>query len=195
MALYVFEPDLWAMPEMDRSHFDFIVQSLQDLSRSLDGIGARLAIRVGELPDVFVEIARKFDFTGLYSHEETGNGFTYDLDRRVLRWARQLGIPWMQYPQNGVVRPLKSRHGWAEHWQMRMNAPITPIPTRMAIPNDFDWGRMPEGDELGLVPTQKINLQVGGESKANGTLDSFLTIRVSRVHLFILVVLSVICRG
>ncbi len=114
VALYVFEPKLWAMPEMDRSHFDFIVQSLQDLSRSLAKIGGRLAIRTGELPDVLFEIAHQFDIPRLYSHEETGNGFTYDRDRRVAKWAQQLGIPWMQYPQNGVVRPLKSRNGWAE---------------------------------------------------------------------------------
>ncbi|MFY8200467.1 MAG: hypothetical protein ACOVLE_07350, partial [Pirellula staleyi] len=59
-----------------------------------------------------------------------------------------------------------------------MNEPITPTPTRIVIPKDFDWGRMPEGDELGLVSTtKKLNLQVGGESKANETLDSFLTNR------------------
>ena len=177
VALYVFEPKLWAMPEMDRSHFDFIVQSLEDLSRNLSKIGGRLAIRVGELPDVFVDIARAFDITEVYSHEETGNGFTYDRDRRVSRWARQLGIPWRQFPQNGVVRALKSRNGWAELWQTTMNAPLTPTPTRILIPDGFDWGRMPQGEELGLALTQKINLQIGGESKANQTLDSFLTIR------------------
>ncbi len=34
VVLYVFEPELWAMPEMDRSHFDFIAQSIQDLSQT-----------------------------------------------------------------------------------------------------------------------------------------------------------------
>jgi deoxyribodipyrimidine photo-lyase len=177
VVLYVFEPKLWAMPEMDRSHFDFILESLQDLSSRLCKIGGRLAIRVGELPDVFIDIAETAQIAGLYSHEETGNGFTYDRDRRVAKWARQMGISWKQFSQNGVVRLLKNRNGWAEHWQKRMNTPIVPTPTRMVIPNDFDWGRMPQGNELGLAPTQKINLQVGGESKANETLESFLKIR------------------
>ena len=114
VVLYVFEPELWAMPEMDRSHFEFIVQSLQDISQKLANIGGRLAIRVGHFPEVFVDIARDFDITRLYSHEETGNAFTYDRDRRVSQWARRLGINWMQYSQNGVVRPLKSRNGWAD---------------------------------------------------------------------------------
>jgi deoxyribodipyrimidine photo-lyase len=76
VVLYVFEPKLWAMPEMDRVHFDFIAQSLEDLSEKLRAIGGRLAIRVGELPDVFAELTSKFDIAGLYSHEETGNQFT-----------------------------------------------------------------------------------------------------------------------
>ena len=177
VVLYAFEPKLWAMPEMDRSHFDFIAESLQDLSGRLRNIGGRLCIRVGELPEVFIDIARSSDIAALYSHEETGNGFTYDRDRRVAKWARQMGIPWKESSQNGVVRPLKNRNGWAGLWQKRMNTPVAPKPSRMLIPNDFDWGRMPNGDELGLALTRKINLQIGGESKANATLESFLHIR------------------
>ncbi|MFN9418384.1 MAG: deoxyribodipyrimidine photo-lyase, partial [Pirellula sp.] len=39
VALYVFEPQLWRMPEFDRSHFDFIVQSLRELASKLKAIG------------------------------------------------------------------------------------------------------------------------------------------------------------
>ncbi len=177
VILYVFEPKLWAMPEMDRSHFDFIVESLQDLSSRLCKIGGHLAIRVGELPEVFIDIANNADIAGLCSHEETGNGFTYERDRRVAKWARQMGIPWTQFSQNGVVRPLKNRNGWANLWQTRMNTLIASSPTRIMIPNDFDWGRIPKGEELGLAPTRKTNLQIGGEYKANATLESFLKIR------------------
>jgi len=69
VVLYVFEPKLWAMPEMDRSHFDFIVESLRDLSSRLCNVGGRLAIRVGELPEVFIDTARTANIAGPYSHE------------------------------------------------------------------------------------------------------------------------------
>ena len=177
VVMYVFEPKLWAMPEMDRVHFDFIAQSLEELSEKLRAIGGRLAIRVGELPDVFAELTSKFDIAGLYSHEETGNQFTYDRDRTVARWARHLGVTWKQYPQNGVVRPLKSRNGWAEIWHKRMTAPITPTPASMVIPSDFDWGRIPQGSDLGLSSKQSQDLQKGGQSQAVQTLQSFLTRR------------------
>ncbi len=174
VVLYVFEPKLWAMPEMDRSHFDFIVQSLQVLSRRLEAIGGRLAIRVGEIPDVFVELTRCVNIAAIYSHEETGNGFTFDRDKRVARWASEMGVPWKQYAQNGVVRPLRSRNGWAAHWETRMKSPMAQTLRRIEVPVDFDWGRIPEGDELGLEKTQKKNLQIGGELQAIETLQSFL---------------------
>jgi deoxyribodipyrimidine photo-lyase len=177
VALYVFEPQLWQMPEFDRSHFDFIVQSLRELSSKLQVIGGRLAVRVGELPNVFIEIAREYDITELHSHEETGNGFTYDRDRRVANWARSVGVRWTEYPQNGVIRLLKSRNGWAELWQKRMRTPIAAAPSRMLIPETFEWGHLPLGEEIGLEPTQKSNLQIGGESKAVELLDSFLETR------------------
>ena len=165
------------MPEMDRSHFDFIRESLEDLSRRLETIGGGLAVRVGELPEVFVDITSSFNISAIYSHEETGNGFTYDRDLRVSRWVRQLGIPWSQYPQNGVVRALKSRNGWADLWQKRMTSSVTPAPKQMKIPNDFDWGRLPEAEQLGLDASPKTGLQVGGELRAKEILDSFLTTR------------------
>ena len=177
MALYVFEPQLWRMSEFDRSHFDFIVQSLRELASKIEAIGGRLAVRVGELPNVFLEIAREYDITELHSHEETGNGFTYDRDRRVAKWARSAGVRWTEYPQNGVIRRLKSRNGWAELWQKRMRTPIATAPSCMMIPETFDWGQLPQAEAIGLSPTRKSNLQIGGESKAVELLDSFLETR------------------
>ena len=177
VVLYVFEPMLWAAPEMDRSHFDFIVQSLEELSMALAGVGGRLAIRIGELPDIFANLSNDFDIRGLYSHEETGNRFTYDRDRSVAKWARQAGVPWKEYPQNGVIRPLKSRDGWTRLWHQRMVAPIFPKPIGFVVPDHFDWGRIPRPNELGLGPNRRTKPQIGGESYAHQELDSFLKVR------------------
>lgn len=177
VVVYVFEPQLWSLPEMDRSHFDFIVQSLAALQDDLRRVGGRLAIRVGELPDVFAEIANDYNLAEIYSHEETGNAFTYTRDKRVAQWARRSRIGWKQYPQNGVVRALKNRDGWAGLWQTRMREPLAPTVPQIAIPTDFDWGRIPAAEELGLPTTTKTDLQIGGAHQATLTLETFLTQR------------------
>lgn len=180
IVMYVFEPQLWSMPEMDRSHFDFIVAALEEMSTKLNKLGGRLAIRVGELPDVFVDLAQHFDIVRLFSHEETGNGFTFERDKRVAKWAKQSGIPWVEFHQNGVVRRLKSRNGWAEIWQKRMNEALAIVPKQIITPEchqQFEWGQIPSAESLGLLESYKKQLQIGGESKAFQTLDSFLTQR------------------
>lgn len=177
VAMYVFEPSLWNTPEMDRSHFDFIVASLAELSGRLREIGGRLAVRVGEFPEVLQRIHDEFAIAGLFSHEETGNALTYQRDRRVGKWCRERLVPWTEFPQNGVVRCLSNRDGWAKLWQQRMSQPIVPTPARMVVPEGFDWGTLPSPTELGLGATEKIELQVGGQTAAEETLGDFLQTR------------------
>jgi len=47
----------------------------------------------------------------------------------------------------------------------------------MMIPETFDWGQLPQAEAIGLSPTRKSNLQIGGESKGIELLDSFLETR------------------
>jgi len=53
------------------------------------------------VPDVFEELRRRVPFRELASHEETGNALTYARDRRVAAWAREHGVAWREFPQNG----------------------------------------------------------------------------------------------
>jgi deoxyribodipyrimidine photo-lyase len=61
-------------------------------------------------------------FTHLFSHEETGPGWSYTRDLAVADWCRSQGVSWTELPQTGVVRRLRSRTGWAGRWAQRMNA-------------------------------------------------------------------------
>jgi deoxyribodipyrimidine photo-lyase len=65
----------------------------------------------------------------LRSHEETGNAWTFARDREVMRWCREHGIPWDEYPTNGVVRRLRERDGWAAARNAVMTAAPHPAPT------------------------------------------------------------------
>jgi deoxyribodipyrimidine photo-lyase len=177
VVLYVFEPSLWATPEMDRSHFDFICESLVELEATLGKIGGRLAIRVGEIPKVFEDIEQDYAIAGLYSHEETGNGLTFDRDKRVISWARERNIPWREFPQTGVIRRLKSRNGWAELWHKRMSERQAETPFRISVPFEFDWGALPSAESLGLPNSTKSDVQQGGEACAYETLQEFLNVR------------------
>ena len=129
ICLYIYEPELLAQRETDASHFQFINECLRELARSLRERGAPLHIRTGRLPDVFDEIHADHPFEALWGHQETGNGLTYDRDRRVARWARARGVEWHEFHQTGVVRRLKDRDGWSRIWSERMKISVI-VPPR-----------------------------------------------------------------
>ncbi|MEM7313178.1 MAG: FAD-binding domain-containing protein, partial [Planctomycetota bacterium] len=174
ICLYVYEPELIASPEYDASHLDFINQSLRDLEQSLEKIGGRLIYRVGNVVDVLDKLHHDYGIEAVYSHEETGNRITFDRDLAVLAWSKRLQIPVHEFVQNGVVRRLKSRDGWAARRSRFMAQPTIPAPSAIHSPTNIAAERIREPAELGLQPTTKTHLQPGGENNAIETLRSFL---------------------
>ncbi len=179
VCLYVYEPQLLCSGEFDVSHLDFINESLRELDRELRKLGGHLTLRHGSLPEVLDELHQSAKIAGLWSHQETGNAITYQRDLQVARWAQARNIPWQEFPQNGVIRRLATRDGWAERRERFLNEPPATTPSRVSVPAEVQPGRILSADELGLARTPKTALQPGGMSAASHTLQSFLTDRGS----------------
>ena len=128
LPLYVIEPDLWRQPDMSARQWAFIHETLVELRSQLAELGQPLIVRTGEMLSVLDDLAQSFDLTALWSHEETGNDWTFQRDKRVASWCRTRGIPWHQPRNHGVRRRLASRDGWAKEWDRLMSEPITPAP-------------------------------------------------------------------
>ncbi|MGB0696236.1 MAG: FAD-binding domain-containing protein [Rhodospirillaceae bacterium] len=172
LPLYGIEPALWREPDMAGRHWAFITESLQQLQADLHRQGQTLVIRVGEITDILEHFRAQGQLTALWSHEETGNGWTYDRDKKVARWCRHHGIPWQELRNHGVQRRLKSRNGWAKSWDQLMAEPITASPA--LTPLQIDPGQIPSAKDLGLAPDPCPERQRGGRRDALALLDSFL---------------------
>ncbi len=173
LPLYVVEPDLWARPDASGRHWAFAREGLLDLRRHLTGLGTPLVIRVGHPVEVFDALHRQAPITQLISHEETGNRASFDRDLAVGAWARDRGVPWLELPQTGVVRRLKSRDGWAKRWDRLMAAPESPTPAALP-PTGIEPGPIPDWPCAALAPDPCPDRQTGGRQAALDTLDSFL---------------------
>ena len=174
VALYVYEPEILNSAEFDSSHLVFINQCLASLERSLARLGGRLVTRVGRMPDVLDEIDQALGIEAIWSHQETGNAITFARDRRVARWAARRGVVWHEFPQDGVVRRLKSRDGWAGLWNEAMRRPPLPAPRALGQVSGFDPGSIQEPSDLHLPPSRKTEAQRGGDTAARSILASFL---------------------
>ena len=174
LPLYVVEPELWQQADASERQWLFCRESLFELRTSLEALGQPLVVRCGDVVDVLERARSQFGVDALWSHQETGNGWTYQRDRRVAAWARQHGIVWREIPQFGVIRGMRSRHGWAQRWEALMAEPVSDEPSGLQHLEDIDPGVIPERPWSSL-PADPCSLrQRGGRSRGLLELTHFL---------------------
>ena len=174
--LYIAEPDWWAQPTMSGRHWAFAAECLEELRRDLAERGQPLIVRTGDAVATFEALRAAHGVLCIWSHEETGDDWTYQRDRRVGAWAREAGIPWREVPQGGVVRRLRTRNGWARRWDARAAEPVVRAP-EIAPLEGIAPGRIPTVADLGAKPDRCPGRQAGGRRHAMERLDSFLATR------------------
>ena len=180
LPLYVVEPELWQQPDVSERQWLFCREALLELRQALMDLGQPLVVRSGDVVQVLERARRQFGIDGLWSHEETGNGWTYQRDLRVGAWARQHGIAWNEIPQFGVTRRMRSRNGWAKRWEAQMAEPITPAPAGLRLLEGLDPGVIPERPWSELAVDGCPQRQTGGRSVGLGELSDFLRHRAPR---------------
>ena len=177
VALYVYEPELIHAPDYAVQHLHFTNECLKELQDQLRGLGIPLVIRSGEVCEVMETLRQELGFENLWSHEETGNDLSYRRDRRLQHWCAQQGVRWHESPSNGVVRRLKNRDDWTQHWTRRMGgAPLAPPPKQpmtWSIGSLQSTGLM-DACALGLQGTDKPQRLRGGHQAADALLNSFM---------------------
>ena len=173
IGLVVIEPQWLESPECDPRHVGFLLACVAELQRDLAARGLPLLVLTGAMPHVLQTLRHQFPFSHLFSHEETGPGWSYTRDLNVADWCRSHGVQWTELPQTGVVRRLRSRTGWASRWAQRMGGPEAPAAGGVGMATGLQAGAVPTLRELGL-PDLGAALPTGGERAAWATLDSFL---------------------
>jgi deoxyribodipyrimidine photo-lyase len=102
LPIYLVEPSLWQQPDASGRHWAFVRESLIELRDALAALGQPLVIRRGEAVTAFEALRAKRGPFALWSHQETGNGWSYARDVAVLGWAREHGIAWTAMAGHGA---------------------------------------------------------------------------------------------
>jgi len=174
LPLYIFEPDLWRQPDASGRQFAFLRDALTELRAQLARIGQPLVIRVGDAVSCLETLHQDIAVTDLWSHEETGNGWTYLRDRAVAAWCGRHGITWHERPQFGVIRRLRDRRGWARRWDRFMTKPAWSAPKGLMPLTAIDAGPLPDAHDIGLTPDPCPGRFSGGRRAGFNELQSFL---------------------
>lgn len=176
VALYIIEPDLWRQPDSSSRHWQFIRDSLAELDDALRRLGGALVVRTGAAETVLAQLRLELGAFTLWSHEETGNGWSFARDRAVQRWCRSEGVAWCEAPSNGVVRRLTNRDAWSAQRDAIVRAPLLPVPalTFAAVSGE----PLPARDDPRFgAPTPRV--QTGGRRAGRAMLETFLDTRVA----------------
>jgi len=171
LPLYIIEPGLWAQPEASGRQWGFLRQALSELSVELASLGAPLVVRVGEAVTVLEGLRQKLPLAGIWSHQETGNAWTYARDRAVAAWCRDQSLPWHDFRQDGVVRGSLKRDSRSRQWAQAMAGPALTAPRLAGLP--LAGAPLP-GKPPGLVGNDVGDFQVGGREAGLVLLDTFL---------------------
>jgi len=183
LPLYTFEPAMWHLSDASQRQFSFILDSLKSLDLQLQRRNNQLYVYKGSMIDTLNLIAEKCEVVGLWSHQETGNDWTFQRDKSVAMWCQQSGVQWTEFAQHAVVRGGLNRDryqrvmdGFFE--QMARPAPRT-IPS-LNMNRQSDWSVL-EGFEW--AQDQWVageSIQPGGRELGVGLLKSFLEHRHQR---------------
>jgi deoxyribodipyrimidine photo-lyase len=180
LLIYFFEPSLIQFPDSDVRHWRFVHESLVEMQGRLEDRNGQLYLFHSEVLPVFQALASTYDIQTLYSHEEIGNGLSFQRDKDVAVFCVSAGITWKETPTNGVIRRLKSRKTWQQRWEATMRS--EPFFQReddwnlLTLPADFYATH--KGPELpSAFRTRNPIFQEGGEYWGWKYLKSFIETR------------------
>lgn len=185
LPVYVIEPEIINAPDFDAMHWTFIAESLHNLDSDLSHLGTPLLVEHGAAVDAFERLWKQYHFQTIHAHEETGNALTFARDKKVARWAAQRSVAFREYPQNGVVRRLKDRDGWAAQWEQRIRQPIIEPPASLtsAAGVTKTAASIPTAESLDLqsAPSRDVDLY-GGTAEGWRVLKTFTQSRGKAYH-------------
>lgn len=180
LCVFCVEPHLWRQADASTQHYRFVIECLRDLWSELRSVGLKLHVVTADAPVFLARLFAAAPFKRLYSHQETGNGASFQRDIDVARWCRAHGVAWHEVPQFGVQRGSANRDAWSRHWHGHMSLPQSTLPTASAYATvPLPWVEPPPPDALplGLQQTDKPRRQAGGRAIGLQVLRSFIADR------------------
>lgn len=172
-------------PNFDVRHWRFVIESIEELNRTLAPLQTRIWLFRTDAEQVFEQLAAHVRIRAVWSHQETGTRITFDRDLRLARWFRDRGIAWHEAQSNGVVRGRTDRDGWTRQWVAHMRAPVPspelkrlhPWPLPEPLAHTLSGAPLPE-----TWCTPDVAFQPGGVMAAQTLLESFLSERAEEYN-------------
>ncbi|MEO0405339.1 MAG: FAD-binding domain-containing protein, partial [Bacteroidota bacterium] len=174
IAIYLFEPILLDAKMHLPRHWNFVQESLDDMSERLKVFKIPLLRLNQDFQSSFDLLSRWVNIKEVHSYQETGIGVTFDRDKEAITYFKSKGIQWHEYQCNGVERARQNRYQWAQNWYQFMSRPTDDPPYQNATPCNIEFDHQEFNFRYFQQDPYIDTRQKGGESKAWKYMKGFL---------------------
>ena len=175
LPLYVVEPEYWALEDTSYRQYAFLKGCVEEFAQDIEKAGGKLAIATGDITHILQDLKAQFSDITLWSHQETGNNWTYKRDEAVRAWCKQNDVVFHEPLQFGVWRGSEiDRDHWAKHWDEMMAQPQVSLPENIQFAAHNYDAMMPEPESIGLSHDGIQFLQTPGRKAGLEALHGFL---------------------
>ena len=178
LPLYIIEKKLWEQKAYSDRQWQFCKECLIELRTELEALGQPLVIRVGDVQEIFEEINSEFQIKGVYSHQETGDYFSFKRDQKILNWLRKENITWYQFLQFGVFRGNVNRNDWSNMYKKQLERELFLTPKKIN-PIDIKIGELPNDSFFNFDEDKCKGRLKGGRKNALNRLNYFFKHKIT----------------
>lgn len=174
LPLYVFEPSQWNETPLSARHVQFVVESLEELSKEIEEKGGKLFTAINDVEIVLEGLLESYHSINIFAHND---GWFID---KVKKWTDQNQQSLFCYGPE-----LVNVHGKRFYDRLvgYLKEPQAEVPAHIDVPSRLPGFLLTDFKKLQTfkIKGEKIRFgQQGGEWKAIETLDSFLEDRFAK---------------
>lgn len=187
-----FKPTSWGFPKTGAIRAQFLIECIQDLRQSLQGIGSNLIIRWGKPEQVIPQLVQQLNSTAVYYYQETATEEVavetavkeaLDNHRIIIRmfWGQTLYHPDdLPFDRSNIPELFTNFRKQVEK-QSQVRPALPPPHQQLSFPSPFpaeaDLGEIPSLADLGLEQPQPepraVLIFKGGETAGQARLESY----------------------
>lgn len=191
IPVYIFDPVYLHKKRYESRKFGsrrikFILESLQDLKKSLERLGGTVVVEIGKTEEVLSQIVIQHEVTALYAQKEVTQEEIDVEDALRLKLGNSVGIKFFHgyslYHPDDIPYGTKDIPGIFSNFRKKCEKEaevrsIFPIPERLRIPAELALGSIPELKKLGFEPNpisaKAAIIYRGGEREARLRLENY----------------------
>jgi deoxyribodipyrimidine photo-lyase len=194
LPVYCFDPFYFKQnpsgnPKTGNIRARFLVESVANLRKNLQGIGGELIVRIGSAAEILPQLAEQYQVNEVYHHREVAHEET-DISEQVetALWKIRLNLKHFightLYHKEDLPFPIKDIPDSFAVFKKKVERdsnvrPFLATPENITTPEITDAGEIPTLQMLGLDEPandpRSSNRFIGGEGEAIVQLESFFT--------------------